>query len=222
MRQQQFLHKIMGGEKRPLLLEIPETVPKRCETDVAKEVLFGSINVEESTDECEGDLDDDSIALSEIIRNTYPLFKPAPFGFKCSQCRNCMKGAYGTGSIGRVDIRYSKVGTMSEIGYCKVQRTIVHIGWGCAAHNLQFKRRRELINAPTEYMDDEPAAYHGRRQLQNIELCRREKEHAVIKTTFGFLDKNVSENPSSIASPSLLSSTSPPSFKLPSLKSLGY
>ncbi len=212
---QPFLHKIVGGESKPLLIPVQKPVSVRHDT--VKELVFGDDDVLA----CERDDviiigDNDTPEMVGVIRNKYPLFKPAPFGFKCGQCRNCMKGNYGSGGIARIDLRYSKVGTMSEIGYCKVQRTIVHTGWGCAAHNLKIKRRREIVNAPTDYMADEPAMYHGRRQLHNLEICRMEKERAVAKAAFEFLDQTTS------ARSRKETRTSSSTFTFPTLKSLGY
>ncbi len=124
------------------------------------------------------------------IRKKYPMFKPAPMGFKCYQCKNCMVGSYGAGSIGRIDLRYSKVGSKSETGYCKVQRCVVHTGWGCAAHDARKVRKRVIIHEPTECMNDEPAMYRGKRQLHNIEVCRIEKERERNKTIFSPFNDN--------------------------------
>jgi hypothetical protein len=198
---QPFLHKIVGGESKPLLIPVQKPVSVRHDT--VKELVFGDDDVLA----CERDDviiigDNDTPEMVGVIRNKYPLFKPAPFGFKCGQCRNCMKGNYGSGGIAR-------------IGYCKVQRTIVHTGWGCAGHNLKIKRRRK-VNAPTDYMADEPAMYHGRRQLHNLEICRMEKERAVAKAAFEFLDQTTS------ARSRKETRTSSSTFTFPTLKSLGY
>lgn len=201
---QPFLHKIVGGESKPLLIPVQKPVSVRHDT--VKELVFGDDVIIIG--------DNDTPEMVGVIRNKYPLFKPAPFGFKCGQCRNCMKGNYGSGGIARIDLRYSKVGTLSKIGYCKVQRTIVHTSWGCAAHNLKIKRR--LVNAPTDYMADEPAMYHGRRQLHNLEICRMEKERAVAKAAFEFLDQTTS------ARSRKETRTSSSTFTFPTLKSLGY